>query len=237
MVWYTELFQNMHMSIQLISSGNIVTMDKWDSTWLNEGFATWACAHALNSVKPDWYPWADYLSGRPYQVALSIDSKRSSHPVEFPVKRDSEITVAFDNVSYGKGSALMRMLSDYLGEEIFLEGVNRYLKANLYGSASSERLWEALEEVSGEDVGEMMRVWTKTVGFPVVEVVEDDYGTVLVTQHRFLKGKDIASEEDFVYPLSLKVRIGDDVKRVPLLDRHTTFHVPKSHQGPDNFYK
>lgn len=34
--------------------GNLVTLDWWSDTWLNEGFATWFEHYALDHIKPQW---------------------------------------------------------------------------------------------------------------------------------------------------------------------------------------
>ena len=40
---------------------------------------------------PEWNVWQNYVTDN-LQSALSLDSLRSSHPVEVPVKRADEIT-------------------------------------------------------------------------------------------------------------------------------------------------
>ena len=67
------------------------------------------------------------------QPAFKLDSLRASHPVEVPLKDALEIDQAFDAISYLKGSSSIRMLSNHLGVDVFLQGVSEYLKANAYG--------------------------------------------------------------------------------------------------------
>lgn len=42
------------------------------------------------------------------------------------------------------------MLSDYVGEERFLEGVSRYLKDHLYGNSVTRDLWDGISAATGE---------------------------------------------------------------------------------------
>lgn len=35
--------------------GNLVTMQWWSNLWLNEGFATFAGAQAVDHLFPEWY--------------------------------------------------------------------------------------------------------------------------------------------------------------------------------------
>lgn len=108
--------------------GNLVTMDFWDGLWLNEGFATWMSWYACDALYPDWKVWESYVSDS-LQQALTLDALRASHPIEVPVKRADEINQIFDAISYSKGSSLLKMISRWLGEDVFIKGVSNYLKS------------------------------------------------------------------------------------------------------------
>ncbi|KAK3383789.1 aminopeptidase 2 [Lasiosphaeria ovina] len=209
--------------------GNLVTMDWWDGLWLNEGFATWASWYSCNVFFPDWKVWEGYVTDS-LQRALSLDSLRSSHPIEVPVKKADEINQIFDAISYSKGSCVLRMIATYLGEDVFLEGVRHYLKKHAYGNTQTGDLWASLSEVSGKDVEGVMKVWTKNIGFPVVAVTEKDDGTIHLKQNRFLRTGDTKPEEDTVlYPVFLGLRTKDGVDETLALDkREGEFQVPST---------
>ncbi|KAK4186153.1 peptidase family M1-domain-containing protein [Podospora australis] len=212
--------------------GNLVTMDWWDGLWLNEGFATWASWYSCNVFYPEWKVWETYVVDN-LQRALSLDSLRSSHPIEVPVKRADEINQIFDAISYSKGSCVLRMISTYLGEDTFLEGVRRYLKKHAYGNTQTGDLWASLAEASGKSVEDVMQVWTKNIGFPVVTVTEKGDNTIELKQNRFLRTGDTKPEEDqVIYPVFLGLRTKDGVDESQTLDkREDTFKVP------DDFFK
>ena len=44
---------------------------------------------------------------------------------------------------------VLRMLSEYVGEENFLKGVSIYLKKRLYGSSVTSDLWDGISEAAG----------------------------------------------------------------------------------------
>ncbi|KAI4726645.1 hypothetical protein E4T49_05509 [Aureobasidium sp. EXF-10728] len=207
--------------------GNLVTMDFWDGLWLNEGFATWMSWYSCNEFYPEWKVWQGYVTDN-LQSALALDSLRSSHPIEVPVKRADEINQIFDAISYSKGSCVLRMVSKYLGEETFMEGVRRYLKKHAFGNTQTNDLWAALSDASGKDVEKIMDIWTKNVGFPVVSVTEDAKdNSVHVKQNRFLRTADVKPEEDKVlYPVFLGLRSKDGVDEELTLDgRERSFKV------------
>lgn len=190
-------------------------MDFWDGLWLNEGFATWMSWYSCNAFYPEWKVWESYVTDN-LQSALSLDSLKSSHPIEVPVKRADEINEIFDAISYSKGSCVIRMISRYLGEDIFMEGIRRYLKKHAFGNTQTGDLWAALSDASGKPVSDIMDIWTKHVGYPVLTVTESKDGkSINLRQNRFLKtGKqDVSADDDKVlFPviLGLKTKSGID---------------------------
>ena len=94
--------------------GNLVTMAWWTDLWLNEGFASWAEFFAVNNCFPDYNIWAFYLA-RYHNRAFQLDALRNSHPIEVEVSTVNEVEEIFDEVSYQKGCAIIRMLHNYMG--------------------------------------------------------------------------------------------------------------------------
>lgn len=214
--------------------GNLVTMDFWDGLWLNEGFATWMSWYSCNTFYPEWKVWESYVTDS-LAGALSLDSLRSSHPIEVPVKRADEINQIFDAISYSKGSCVLRMISKFIGEETFLEGIRRYIKKHAYANTQTTDLWNALSDASGKDVAKVMEIWTKNVGYPVISVIEDEKSnTIHVKQNRFLRTADVKPEEDEVlYPVFLGMRTSNGVnEELTLFGREANFKLPS-----DDFFK
>lgn len=214
--------------------GNLVTMDFWDGLWLNEGFATWMSWYACDSLYPDWKVWESYVSDS-LQHALGLDALRASHPIEVPVKRADEINQIFDAISYSKGSSLLKMISRWLGEDVFIKGVSNYLKKHKWGNTKTSDLWEALSDVSGKDVVKVMNIWTKNIGYPIVSVKETDGQEIQVTQNRFLATGDVKPEEDKVlYPVFLGLKTSNGLDESLVLDERTkSVTLPTS----DDFFK
>lgn len=162
--------------------GNLVTMEWWTHLWLNEGFATWAAELAVDHLFPSWQQWMQFVSTT-FAAALRLDALRSSHPIEVEVARAQQVNEIFDAISYCKGASVIRMLANYLGLEVFRNGLCRYLNKFTYGNASTDDLWQALEEESGKPISHMMRSWTRQTGYPVIYF---DDANMIVRQERFL---------------------------------------------------
>ena len=69
----------------------------------------------------------------------------------------------FDSLSYSKAGSVLRMLANYVGEDVFLKGVSIYLKKHLYGNSVTNDLWAGVAEASGVDVLKMMDNWVTKV--------------------------------------------------------------------------
>ena len=149
--------------------GNYTTMKWWTDLWLNEGFASYMGPKASDHHFPEWDTWTQYVAQR-YMGALHEDSLKNTHPVEVPVRNPYEIREVFDAISYSKGSVINRMLEHYLGEKALRNGLNRYLTRHAFGNATTDDLWQAIEETSGKPVQAMMSSYTRQAGFPVLIV-------------------------------------------------------------------
>lgn len=126
------------------------------------------------------------------------------------------------------------MLSNHLGQEVFLKGVSNYLKKHAYGNARTNDLWAALSEASRTDVSAFMDPWIRKIGFPVVTVAEEP-GQISLRQSRFLTTGDVKAEEDettWWVPLALKTGSHTKITGISLTVKEETLR-----SIDDRFYK
>lgn len=165
--------------------GDLVTMKWWNGIWLNEAFATFAEMKCVDAYKPEWKRWLAFSKFR--ALSQETDALSATRPVELAVESPEEANAMFDVLTYQKGSSVLRMLEQYLGEETFRAGVTRYLKTHAYSNTDTPDLWAALEAESGEPVGEIMDTWIFQGGYPRVFVSPDGGGYRVSQEHfRFL---------------------------------------------------
>ncbi len=98
--------------------GDLVTMRWWDDLWLNESFATFMSYKAIDTLfPPEWRHWYDFLLNETGGGAMMRDSLSTTHPpIHVPVNKEEEIEQIFDEISYGKGASVLRMMEAFLGE-------------------------------------------------------------------------------------------------------------------------
>ena len=155
-----------HHEIAHMWFGDLVTMEWWEGIWLNEAFATFMQLLCTNAMHPEWKIWVDQAIFR--DMALHVDGLASTRPIEYEVISPYDTQGMFDVLTYEKGGSVLRMLEQYLGEEMFRSGIGRYLTKHSYANTVTTDLWDALEEVSGQPVRDLMNTWILQGGHPLV---------------------------------------------------------------------
>jgi len=133
--------------------GNLVTTESWSNLTVNESFATYSV-----------YLWFQYKYGQDVadahmydDIQVYLQSQSESKDLVRFYYEDKEHM--FDPVSYHKGSAILNMLRDFLGDEAFFEAFNYYLTEHEYGTAEAHDLRLAFEKVSGKDLNWFFNQW------------------------------------------------------------------------------
>jgi tricorn protease interacting factor F2/3 len=188
--------------------GNLVTPGWWDDFWLNESFATFVGHRIVGRRYPQDDPWSTFLL-RHARLAFEQDSLPSTHPIHVPVDSPESLGELADDITYGKGASVLRMIEAYLGEETFRRGVSHYLEKHRYANARAEDLWTALSEVSDRPVGRVMTGWITRPGYPVVHAHWEN-GTLTLRQERF-RADGAASPGLWPIPLRVSSTSGESV--------------------------
>jgi len=193
--------------------GDLVTMAWWDNLWLNEGFASWMGSKCTAHFNPQWEVWLrrefprdpSRRVGIAKEAAMEGDARSTTHPIQQPVATEAEANSAFDDITYKKGQSFLRMLESFLGEDVFREGIRRYMAAHMYSNTTTADLWNALSDASGKPIGEIAAGWTEQPGFPLVKVKREQGGNVSLTQERFTVNFTNAPPLEWKIPLTYAV--------------------------------
>jgi aminopeptidase N len=163
--------------------GDMVTMQWWDNLWLNEGFASWMESKPVAKWKPEWnFPQDD---ARDLDTTLNLDSQKTTRSIRAKAETPSEINEMFDGIAYGKAGAVLGMVENYLGEEVFRQGVHNYLAAHLYGNATAEDFWNAQTANSHLPVDKIMQSFVTQPGVPLLTFSQQEANGAPVVQSRF----------------------------------------------------
>ncbi|XP_062985565.1 aminopeptidase Q-like [Elgaria multicarinata webbii] len=188
--------------------GNLVTMAWWNDLWLNEGFAS----------------YFQYVGAHYIEPTVSLDQVFSSKVV-LPMltwdynlcqslsdtnedRRTATLLDLFAQVTYTKGAAIVRMLSSFMTERLFIKALNSYLNAFSFSNAVQDDLWNHIQKVIDEQndlqlpapVKVIMDSWTCQKGFPFLTV---NFSTGNISQEKFYPEKGINNtNKSWMIPIS-----------------------------------
>lgn len=210
--------------------GDYVTCKDWSHLWLNEGFATYY-THLYEGHK---FGRDAMLYGLAGDARGILRQKNDKKPIVYNAYKNP--MEQFDYRSYPKGSWVLHMLRNQLGEDLYRKCIKTYLERHALTSVVSDDLRQVIEEISGRTMDRFFDQWLYHPRHPDLKItykwmpkeklakisirqtqkVDDDVVLYeLPTKLRFVvDGKTIdreivirETEEDFYAPLPSKPSI------------------------------
>ncbi|AWR96339.1 peptidase M1 [Acidianus sulfidivorans JP7] len=166
--------------------GDLITTKDWSNIWLNEGFASY-----FEAMFIEYYKGKEEFIYNLYsklKVYLEETEKYTRPIVTRYYKWGDEL---FDRHTYNKGALVLNMLRNYLGDEVFKEGIREYIKRYKFKNTDTEDFKKVMEEVSGKDLTWIFDQFIYSAGHPIVNVNQDG-------------NKINVSIQDFQIPLEIK---------------------------------
>ena len=207
--------------------GNLVTMAWWDDLWLNEGFATWMEGRTTRKLHPEWDQDkvdAAYTSRGP----MGRDAYATTHPVVQHVETVEQASQAFDGITYGKGSAVINMLEDYVGADAWRAGVRSYIAKRAYGNALTDDLWAEVDRAApGRQFTQVAHDFTLQPGVPLIKAsatCTNGRTTVALEQGEFTV--DRPDKTPLRWRVPVAVRGGDGTVAKALVDGQASVELP-----------
>jgi aminopeptidase N len=159
--------------------GDTVTMKWWNDLWLNESFAEYM-AHRVSTAATRYTDnWIDFAYIRKWW-GLQADQRSSTHPVAADAVKDALASLDdFDGISYAKGAAVLKQLAAYLGDDVFLAGVNAHIAANEFGNATFADLLAKWTEAGAVGLDDWAQAWLRTPGVDTITASRTDTGIKL----------------------------------------------------------
>lgn len=191
--------------------GNLVTMKWWNDLWLSEAFASWMAAKITKQLNPEFESHLDL----PQNNVMALDARLSTKPIRKPIKTEADIMDGL-GLAYSKGSSVLAMVENWIGEDAFQKGIQSYLKEFSYKNAEAADLWEALGKASNKDVASVLKSFIEQSSFPLVKVTQQG-SKVTISQSRFVNAGVDAPEQLWNVPVAIKYGAGDKVKTANVL--------------------
>lgn len=157
--------------------GDGVGYAAWEHAWISEGFASY------------FGPWLhEQAGGLPLDRHLAFarrawlrDTRARRQPViwkEYPFP-DALFQAGSSN-TYQKGSWVLHMLRDEVGDEAFFGGISAWYRAHAGGVTTTDTLRAALERAAGRDLGWFFVQWLERPNCPMLSVERGETGVAVV---------------------------------------------------------
>ncbi|MHC2070346.1 M1 family aminopeptidase [Bremerella sp. T1] len=146
--------------------GDYVTCEDWSHLWLNEGFATYY-THLYEGEKfgRDATLYGLYRDATNRVLPRGANDKR---PIVWKKYRNAGDQ--FDYRAYPKGSWVLHMLRSQMGEELFREAIQSYLKEHGLTTVTTPELQAAIEETSGRTFDRFFDQWVYHARHPDLKI-------------------------------------------------------------------
>lgn len=159
----------------------------------------------------------------PETGTFALDEGAASMPIEPDGFNDPNELIT--GVTYVKSPEFVRMVETVVGKETFARGLGVYHRRFAHGNASRQDWLEAMEEVSGCSLSEMVGVWLKQTGYPEVRVAHR-YDPARRTCTLSIEQVTPEGAEPWTFPLTMALVGADGVDLAEqthlVKDRHET---------------
>nr|AMO02531.1 endoplasmic reticulum aminopeptidase [Tityus serrulatus] len=202
---------------------NEVTMKSWDKQWLIEGLASYLehlVSEAVLKEKLEFY--IDFLHPT-YRLGKFINAV----PLREDVRKQSEITNIFSELSYNKGASILWMLDDFLGRKNLLSYLSHLLKMHQFESIFNYNIWNIMDENNLNEtvnISTMMNTWTEQNGYPIITVIRHQ-DRLVVSQKPFLLEIEEKNHVLWNIPFSLQTD-KTPIQWHILKDRENSINIP-----------
>ena len=194
--------------------GDLVTLAWWDDTWLNEAFATWTSSKILAEWKPEWNSRLNDLNAK--FGAMHEDSLVTTRKIHQPIENYDDISNAFDDITYEKGAAVIRMFEVWIGEKKFQAGVHAYLERYAYKNARMDDFLDAIAATGQPRLTGAFKTFLDQPGVPEISVELNcsSAPAVAISQKRYLPmGSDGSKDQVWQIPVCVKYRTGHGMEK------------------------
>ncbi|MCF0206292.1 MAG: M1 family metallopeptidase, partial [Bacteroidales bacterium] len=140
--------------------GDLVTCEKAEEMWLNEGWATY-CENLWNEFV------VGEKEGRDYRRSAHRDVLTKTHisDGEYLPLSPNPVRITYSSNVYNKGASTVHTLRHYLGDELFFNATKAYLNEFSYRTANSLQYRDFLSQYTGIDLTAFFDAWVFEKGF------------------------------------------------------------------------
>src|SRR5690606_35703157 len=203
--------------------GNLVTPTWWTDVWLSESFAEWLGKNVAHRWRPD----LGIATARLQEAfnAMALDTLPRGRPVRQIIAKNTQVSSAFDAITYQKGAQVLAMFESFVGAETFADALRLHLERFRHGTATSEDFFETLSEAAKHPkLIVALQSFVDQTGVPIVSL-HPQQGKLALAQERVRPlGVEPTAAQRWIIPVCVSAAAE---RSCTLLDgRTSTLDVP-----------
>ena len=197
---YHEVFHNW--------IGNLVTMDFFDNTWLNEGITKFV--ELFFSLTFGEKGYFNDIMRHSYFYALSWRTHSLNNK---SIETEGDIRDNFDTITYEKGGYIMNMVLLYFGKEKFFNGLKLLCEKFRYKCIDENDFFNCMGEACNYDIKNLLNEWVYQKSFPILNVkFSEKKEEIIIEQKPNFGNMNIV----FKIPIAIKTK---NIEKVILIDK------------------
>ncbi|KAG5311631.1 AMPN Aminopeptidase, partial [Acromyrmex insinuator] len=235
----------------LNSAKKAISVSTSSLTWIDKFLLTIEKALLTNYLKiykdeKSWRLMEQFVIKNVQASAFVVDASsktRALNPKTSSIQTTAQIRSLFDDIAYKKGASILYMIQGFLSEDVFQEGLKKYLNDYKGKSVDSNDFFKSVqtstkkvEECLPKSVTltQVMDNWVNKPGYPVITVTWNKKlpGTVNITQERFFSVKPVKEDKTQWY-IPINYVTEESPEKVMPTDKKSRWLIPGTNASID----
>ena len=208
--------------------GDLVTMRWFNDVWMKEVFANFMADKIVNPVYPDINHQLSFMMTH-YPSAYSEDRTKGTNAIRQKLDNLNNAGSLYGRIIYNKAPIMMRQLEYLLGEDVFQQGVQKYIKTYQNNNADWNDLVSIFDETTNGSIRSWSDVWVNSSGRPIFyeEIETNEKGNVT----KFVIHQKAEDGSNKIWTQSFAIQLIDErgyVKKIGIKNMGKSFDISEA---------
>ena len=186
--------------------GDLVTMRWFNDVWMKEVFANFIADKIVDPLYPEINHALSFMMSH-YPSAYSEDRTKGTNAIRQYLGNLKNAGSLYGRIIYNKAPIMMRQLEYLLGEDVFQEGIQEYIKTYQNSNADWNELVSIMDKRSVINIKSWSDVWVNSSGRPIFteDIEHDEKGNV----SKFIIHQKAEDGSNKIWMQSFKIQLID----------------------------